>query len=299
MAVSPKFIAHQGPVIAALGRTAFTALKQQVLGGPTSAPALPGPEIRRTLPPRAPDLVKAYARNVGGDPRVWRKELPPHMFPQWGFGLASLTLESIPYPLTRVMNGGCRLEVAGPLPQGAPLEVSAQLMGIDDNGRRAVLHQRIVTGTADSPAAVIADLYPIVPLSTKKSGAKKPRKERPRVPTKVRELAYWRLGPKSGLDFAKLTGDFNPIHWIAPYARASGFKNTILHGFSTMARAWEGLRTYALASTGSPRVLNVRFTRPLVLPARVGLYVDDADGVFVGDAPGGPAYMTGTWSTER
>ncbi len=296
MAVPTKFIAHQGPILAALGRTAFAALKQQAVGSKPGPLVLPGPEVRRTVPPRSPALVKAYTRNVGGDPRVWARELPPHLFPQWGFGLASLTLESIPYPLVKVMNGGCRLEVRGPLAIDASLDVCAQLKGIDDNGRRAVLHQHIVTGTKEVPEAVLADLYAIVPLGGPKGEKKAKRRERPRVPNEVRELAYWKLGPGAGLDFAKLTGDFNPVHWLVPYAKAMGFKNTILHGFGTMARAWEGLRRYALAASASPRVLDVRFTRPLVLPARVGLYVDDADGVFVGDAPGGPAYMTGTWS---
>ena len=41
--------------------------------------------------------------------------------------------------------------------------------------------------------------------------------------------------------------------------------------------------------------IDTRFTRPLLLPAKVGLYIDGEGGVFVGDAPGGPAYMTGTY----
>ena len=114
------------------------------------------------------------------------------------------------------------------------------------------------------------------------------------MPEDVRELAFWSIGPKAGLDFAKLTGDFNPIHWIAGYARASGFRNTILHGFSTFARAWEGLNATLLKDGSELTTFDAQFTRPLVLPARVGLYVTD-DRVYVGDAPGGPAYMVGTF----
>jgi acyl dehydratase len=90
-----------------------------------------------------------------------------------------------------------------------------------------------------------------------------------------------------------LTGDFNPVHWIRPYARAFGFRSTILHGFSTMARAWEGFVHGVLAGDGSRiRVFDVKFTRPLVLPAHVGLY-RDGDAIYVGDAPGAPAYLVG------
>jgi len=83
------------------------------------------------------------------------------------------------------------------------------------------------------------------------------------------------------------------VHWIRPYARAFGFRSTILHGFSTFARAYEGLRT---ARRLAPRVLDARFTRPLALPAEVGLYVEpETRTVHVGDAPGAPAYLRGTY----
>ena len=40
-----------------------------------------------------------------------------------------------------------------------------------------------------------------------------------------------------------------------------------------------------------------RFSRPLVLPARVGVYVKDA-AIWVGDAPGGGAYLEGTFTAR-
>ena len=91
------------------------------------------------------------------------------------------------------------------------------------------------------------------------------------------------------------------MHWVGPYAKAFGFRNTILHGFSTMARALEGVQRSVFAgSVHAVKTLDVQFTEPLVLPAKVGLYLADDQGegrrIFVGDAPGGPAYLTGTFS---
>ena len=295
MAISSKFILQQGSVIASMGRVAIAAARNS--NKDRSAPETPGPEIKQTVPPRSRDLIKTYVRHVGGDPSSYKTTVPPHLFPQWGFGLASQALLDAPYPLSRVMNGGCRLEVNAPLPNDQPLEVSARLQSIDDDGRRVVLEQRIVTSTKDVPEAIVATMYAIVPLSRgDKDKAKK--KDKPRVPADARELAYWKLSANAGLDFAKLTGDFNPIHWIKPAARASGFKNTILHGFSTMARAMEGLNKTVVAPGETIRLLDVRFTRPLVLPARVGLY-RLGNEVFVGDAPGGPAYLTGQFVTGQ
>ncbi|HJL18370.1 MAG TPA: MaoC/PaaZ C-terminal domain-containing protein [Sandaracinaceae bacterium LLY-WYZ-13_1] len=306
MSVSTKFVLEQGPALKGMGETALGALKQRLGMAPAPAgePCVPGPEVRATYPPPSPALVRAYVKHVGGDPGSYKRRVPAHLFPQWGFGLTGKTLEGLPYPMLAAMNGGCKLVQNGPLPLNEPLEVSARLESIDDDGRRAILEQRIVTSTRSAPEAVVAHLYIFVPLgSKKKDGADgkaekaKKKKDKPRVPAEARELAYWRLRADAGLDFAKLTGDFNPVHWVPAYARAFGFRNTILHGFGTMARAIEGMnRALFVGDVDALKEIHVRFTRPLVLPARVGLYVHDHE-VFVGDAPGGPAYLTGTFVT--
>ncbi|MBF0352752.1 MAG: hypothetical protein HQM11_17090 [SAR324 cluster bacterium] len=280
-----------------MGKTVLTAFMQRFDHRQGSAITIPGPEIQKTLPPRSLDLVNDYIRHVGGDPGMYKKELPPHLFPQWAFGLASQTLCGVPYPLMKVMNGGCRIEVNHPLPNNEPLQITARLEDVNDNGKRAVLHQKIITGTASTPNALTAHLYAIVPLPHKKEeGGKK--SEPARVPKNVREIGFWKLSAHAGLDFAKLTGDFNPIHWIPSYARASGFKSTILHGFGTMARAMEGVNRICGADGRKIKVFDVKFTRPLVLPAKVGLFVTEKNEVFVGDAPGGPAYLTGHFEMQ-
>lgn len=310
MPVRNKHVLAQGNVLKVLAGTAVAAVKQQMGRAPTSGPLppLPGPVVTDTIAPRPADLLKDYVRHVGGDPSAYKGRVPPHFFPQWGFPLAAQTLVGIPYPMFKVLNGGCRLEMNAPLPAGEPLRARAWLQGIDDNGRRAVLHQMVVTETEEHPEALVAHLYAIVPLGgggkDKPNGKPKSEKKEPaRVPAHATELARWKLRLDAGLDFAKLTGDFNPVHWVTPYARAFGFRNRILHGFSTMARAIEGLnRNLFAGSIKGLRTFDCKFTRPLVLPAKVGLYIHDGeDGtqqVFVGDAPGGPAYLVGTFETN-
>ena len=295
MAGLARHLLQQGPVVAALGRSALMALAQQVdQSRQTATPMTPGAVITQTVAPRPAGLVNDLVRWSGGEPRAYRGTVPPYLFPQWGFPLQSRTLDGISYPLARILNAGCRMTVNGQIPANEPLELSAQLTGVDDDGRRAILHQRLVTGTASAPEALTCDFQALVPLSR---GDGKKKKERARVPRDVKELAFWRLGPRAGLEFALLTGDFNPVHWVGPYARAAGFRSTILHGFATMARTIEGLnRTLWAGDVERLKVLDVRFVRPLILPAKVGLYVDGQGGVWVGDAPGGPAYMQGSYA---
>lgn len=310
MPVSNRHILEQGAALSALGRVAWSTVEQQLLGKrpPKDRPTTPGPRFEVVLAPRSPELIKDYVRNVGGDPSAYRGTLPPHFFPQWAFALASRALEGVPYPMARVLNVGCNYEVHKPLPANEPLTVVGQLIDIDDDGRRAVLTTRVVTSTPSAPDALTAEMIAMVPLKRDKrdgekktngagTASKEAKKESARVPDDAKEIAFFKVGANAGLDFAKLTGDFNPIHWIKPAARASGFPSVILHGFGTMARAIEGLNRNLFA--GDVHRLtkwSCRFTKPLVLPAKAGLYASGND-VFVGVAAGGPAYLVGHYET--
>src|SRR5580658_1939578 len=266
MSVSIRHAFAQGASVAALGRVALAGLRTQDHQLPKLPPG-PGPWIEARLPPRSPELVRAYIKHVGGDPAWYRGRVPPHLFPQWGFPLAA----------------------RAPLPADEPLEVRARIESIDDDGRRAIITQRVITGTVTTPDAVIADLRAFIPLGAKKeeTNGKKPAKARPTVPASAHEIAFLRIRQDAGLDFAKLTGDFNPIHWVKAYARASGFRTVILHGFSTFARSIEALNRARFAGDPSRlKMMDARLSRPLVLPARVGVYVNGEGGIWVGDAPG-------------
>ena len=80
----------------------------------------------------------------------------------------------------------------------------------------------------------------------------------------------------------------------------AGFRNTILHGFATLGHAVEQLNKARFS--GDPtrlHTIDVRFTQPVVLPGQLDVFTVDGEGdaqLFVGRAPGGPAFLTGTFS---
>jgi acyl dehydratase len=274
-------VLEQGPVLRALGRAALDSLSPKKRRGVAVAP---GPWIEAVLPARSAALVADYARHVGAAPEAYAGSVPPHLFPQWAFPLAGRTLAGLPYPLARAVNAGCRLTVRAPLLAGETLRVRAQLAAVDDDGRRVRLTQRIVSGTRKEPEAVVAELRAQIPLA-RRAG---PAKAAPVVPNDAEVIARLSLDAWAGLDFAVLTGDFNPIHWVPLWARAAGFRAPILHGFATLARAWEALAQHG----GAPRELDARFVRPLALPAEVVVATRE-DCIWVGDRPGGVAYLEG------
>jgi hypothetical protein len=288
-------------MLATLGKTAARALVQRVRPPHAGNLITPGPELRRSFAPLDSHLLDEYIAHVGGDPRAYRGLIPPHFFPHWAMPVAADALAGLPYPILRVLNAGCRMHVNALMPRNEPLHVRAQLASVDDDGKRALITQRVITGTDSVPDALHVEIYAFVPLSgssakiDKQNGA--PKRDKPRVPQGCREIAFGNLPADAGLSFAKLTGDFNPIHWVPAYARASGFRNVILHGFGTFARCCESLNRGLLGGdVRKLKLLDAKFTRPLVLPHGVGVYVRERE-VYVGDGIEGPAYMTAQFAT--
>jgi len=292
--MSARHVLHQGPVLAALARTGWLALRGHG-GGSAEAP---GPWLEEVVPARSDELIDDYVRHVGGSRSAYRKTVPPHLFPQWTFPLQARCLEGLPYPMHRVLNAGARVETNGPLPRGQALHLKARLDDVDDDGRRAVLRFLTYTGTASEPELVKAELFAHVPLGGGDKKKKKSSRAPARVPHEAREIAGWRLDAKDGLEFAQLTGDFNPVHWVPPYARAFGFRNVILHGFSTMARAWEDVVRVVFAGDATRmKSFGVRFTKPLVLPAKPKVFLERPGNLSVGDAHGARAYLIGSFES--
>lgn len=303
---------QQRKVVAALLGTAAGALWRNRRTAAARAPGstrLPGPELRERVTAPSPGLVRDYARFAGAADDAYMRPptVPAHMFSQWALPIAARTLQALPYPLARIVNAGCRLEINGPVAASSPLSVRAQLVAVDDDGQRALIQQRIETDTPSHPRAIVADLYAVVPCvsrAPRPDGARAPRAEAARgttagsVPSTADELARLHFGPRAGLAFAFLAGDINPVHWLAAYARATGFATPIVHGFALMARAMEALgRAIYAGATSRIRVLDVKFKRPLALSdgVDVGLYVDhrDPNGFYLGAAPGSRAFVVG------
>ncbi len=77
--------------------------------------------------------------------------------------------------------------------------------------------------------------------------------------------AEWRLGGDLGRRYAAVSGDRNPIHMHSLAAKLLGFPGAIAHGMWTKARCLAALES----RLPDAFAVDVRFRRPIVLPARV------------------------------
>jgi hypothetical protein len=81
----------------------------------------------------------------------------------------------------------------------------------------------------------------------------------------------------TGRRYAKVSGDYNPIHLSALSAKLLGFQRAIAHGMWSLARC-AALLSEPLGR--APKALDVQFKQPLFLPGRVAVRYNKAgDGV--------------------
>lgn len=301
--MSVKHIFRQGPMLAMIARVASSSVAASLGLRKTSKDGLSLSVCEAEVPPRHPDLIADYVREVGGDPAAYEGIVPPHMFSQWGMPLMQRAIAQLPYNLVRILNAGCEYTALGPLPASEPLVLKAELKNVDDNGKRALITTSLITGTREQPEIIKSQVTAIVPL--KKAGERnkessETKKQPTLVPEHATEIARTTLPANAGLRYAYVTGDFNPVHWLLPYAWISGYRGRILHGFAGAARIAEDLnRNLFSGRTDMVQKLEVRFVKPLVLPANVGTYIDGSGGVYVGEAPGEVAAFAGHYGSAK
>lgn len=131
-------------------------------------------------------------------------------------------------------------------------------------------------------------------LSRAKSTLRKANQAKIRRPMNV--LNQFTLPASLGRQYAKYSGDYNPIHLFALSAKLFGFKQQIAHGM------WSKARCLAALSAQLPDAfkVQVQFMRPVFLPTQVELYRCDEEGeqhFELTQAGGKPVHLHGCISS--
>ena len=83
--------------------------------------------------------------------------------------------------------------------------------------------------------------------------------------------ASWRLGSDTGRNYAKVSGDFNPIHLSRLSAKALGMKRSLAHGMYLASRVVAD----AAQTHEGPFEWSIDFESPVFLPATVAVAIRD------------------------
>lgn len=124
---------------------------------------------------------------------------------------------------------------------------------------------------------------------------KAPPQKQPKLPP---PNAILKITPSQIKHYASVGGDHNPIHTNGIAAKLFGFPTVIAHGMFSAAAVLANIE----GQLPDAVKYSVRFAKPVVLPARAGLYVDrNTDGweLTLRHLSKGYPHLTGTVSSLR
>ncbi|MDH0305275.1 MULTISPECIES: MaoC/PaaZ C-terminal domain-containing protein [unclassified Pseudomonas] len=113
-------------------------------------------------------------------------------------------------------------------------------------------------------------------------------------PAALPEATRWYADSDIGRRYARVCGDYNPIHLSNVTARLFGFPRAIAHGMWSTAMALAALQGH-LPKAGY--AFAVDFRKPVRLPSEVVLSASEAgpEGALRLDGHGGLVHMVGSW----
>lgn len=186
-----------------------------------------------------------------------------------------ITHPGLPYPLAGLVHLKNRITQHRKISADEPLDIHCTLKQGEPSNKGETFD--IVT-TIQSGGKVVweetsTNLYRTKPTGQKNKPAKnREYKKLPNYPTSVE----FKVPADQGRQYAKVSGDFNPIHISAISARLFGFKAAIVHGM------WSNARALAELDNDLPEafVQSTEFKLPILLPETVALsWQHKADGI--------------------
>ena len=96
-------------------------------------------------------------------------------------------------------------------------------------------------------------------------------------------IANWQLKANLGRRYAKVSGDFNPIHLSKWSAKLFGFKQHIIHGMWTKSYCISALQKVNPTIFKHAYEVNTAFKQPLYLPSEVELVTQTSDSGSIND----------------
>jgi acyl dehydratase len=256
-----------------------------------------------------PVHVRDYARATGGDgvPAFFEGSpvAPPFYYATWETALSLEMLAALetPLPLGTMVHVSTEMVWARPLPPGDAVRCRVELDRVERTPRGLKL--TVLSRNWMGAGQLCSQGTSVFMVRTReaKDGASPPRPEQAAAPSVDEggwtELARWPLAAGAGRRYARVSGDYNPIHLWPWTARPFGFRAPILHGYATAARTAHTLIAQRLR--GDPaalRRMRIAFRAPLPLPSTAVLLIDEsaADHRFrVASADGTAVYAEGTY----
>jgi acyl dehydratase len=273
-----------------LGSTPFlpplylrAALKRKISG--TTLPEH-GLRCRVSVNPKA---VAAYRKVCGFADSPVLPATYPHIL-AFGLQMQLLTAKDFPFPLLGLIHLANRIRILRPLGGVNDLSVGVHAQNLRPHAKGATFD--VVTTVEDSLGLLWEAESRMLCRGVKLDGVA--ADDNLQAPTTVSELTRWKAPADIGRRYARVSGDYNPIHLSALTAKLFGFPQAITHGL------WNKARTLAALSEHLPAAnieIYVEFKKPVRLPSEVSLLASAAGsgGELQLQGAGDIEHMIGQW----
>jgi acyl dehydratase len=205
-----------------------------------------------------------FLRSTGLDAQHGIPIIYPQVF-TFRLQMAVVTHPAFSLPIWRALQIRNHLVEHRPVPRDAVLDVRTRVVGqrILEKGAEADLHTTLRSGDELVWEGITTFYY------RGRHGGADPPSPLAQAPAPAGDVAArWTAPIGGGLRAARLTGDFNPIHWSNAYARRLGFRRASHHPQMVVGKALAELR---LPPAAEPHRLDVWLKGPVYYGSEVTL----------------------------
>ncbi|WP_110971334.1 MaoC family dehydratase [Pseudomonas huaxiensis] len=213
----------------------------------------------------------------------------PHVM-AFALQLQLLTDKAFPFPLLGLVHLSNRIRVLRPLGGVSRLRFAVSVDNLQPHEKGATFDLR--TDAEDGLGLLWSESSRMLCRGMKLEG--EPPVAQAPAELQMSELTRWYADSDIGRHYARVCGDYNPIHLSAATAKLFGFPQAIAHGMWSKAVALAHLRGH-LPRSGYE--VAVDFHKPVRLPSEVILdgSKEAPSGEFRLSGHGGLVHMSGAW----
>jgi acyl dehydratase len=213
----------------------------------------------------------------------------PHIL-AFALQMQLLTAKDFPFPLLGLIHLSNRIRVLRPMGGLNRARVSVHVENLQPHAKGATFD--LVTTLDDQLGPLWEAQSQMLCRGVKLDG--EPVEEVLASTLTLTQVAQWKAPADIGRQYAKVSGDYNPIHLSSASAKLFGFPSAIAHGL------WNKARTLAALAEHLPAAnieIAVQFKKPVRLPSEVALLASAAgssgDLQLIG--AGDLEHMVGHW----
>ncbi|SNT45259.1 MaoC like domain-containing protein [Asanoa hainanensis] len=196
-----------------------------------------------------------------------------------------MTSADFPYPVVGLVHVANKISVTRPLDAAERFDLSVRAVDLRSHERGRQFD--LVSVASVDGVEVWRDVSTYLRRGRSAPGSSAAARDVPPPAS-----ATWRVPARVGVDYARVSGDRNPIHTSRLGARLFGFPRPIAHGMWSKARCLAALE----GRLPDAYTVEVAFKRPILLPGTVAFSATPGETFALHDPQTGAPHLIGTMS---